>query len=89
MAELTIADWLGFSGVSLILLAYFLNLKGRLEPEDLSYILFNFIGSILACLASILLHYMPFVILEGVWFLVSLSALIRYFRRRKNNFIIQ
>ena len=79
-----LADWLGFSGVSLILLAYFLNLAGKLSPDNLSYILFNFIGSILACLASVLLHYVPFIILEGVWFLVSLSFLIQYFNKFKN-----
>ncbi len=78
---MTYVDWIGFVGVSLILIAYFLNLTQRIQPDDLRYILMNLIGAFLACLASILLRYMPFVLLEGVWLLVSVRALISYFNR--------
>lgn len=70
-------DWLGFAGVFQILLAYTLNVSGRLEKNSLAFILLNLIGAILACLASVLMKYMPFIILEGVWALVSLIALIK------------
>ena len=46
-------DYIGFFGVLLILSAYFLNVTGKLETKDLSYILLNLIGGALACLASI------------------------------------
>ncbi len=71
-------DWIGFVGVFQILLAYVLNVFGKLEKKDLMFILLNLIGASLACLASILMKYMPFVILEGVWALVSLIALLKY-----------
>jgi hypothetical protein len=71
-------DWIGFIGVFQILLAYILNVFGRIEKRSLSFILLNLIGAAMACLASILLDYMPFIILEGVWALVSLFALIKY-----------
>ncbi|MCB0636700.1 MAG: hypothetical protein KDC54_08785 [Lewinella sp.] len=74
------ADWIGFFGVALILLAYFLNLTGRLRPSELTYILLNLIGAGLACLASVLVHYLPFVFLEGVWVIVSFHSLIKFFR---------
>jgi len=74
------ADWIGFVGVFQILLAYVLNVFGKLEKKDLMFILLNFIGASLACLASILMKYMPFIILEGVWALVSLIALLKYKR---------
>ena len=76
---MNIIDWTGFVGVSLILLAYFLNLKNILPTTALSYILLNLIGAVLACLASVLMKYIPFIILEGVWTLVSLDALAKYF----------
>ncbi len=79
---MTFIDLIGFIGVLMILIAYFLNLTHRLSPEALSYILLNLIGAILACLASVLMHYMPFVLLEGTWTLVSLSALMRYFVKK-------
>lgn len=73
-------DWIGFIGVFLILLAYILNVLGKLKSKDLTFILLNLIGASLACLASILMDYLPFIILEGVWTLVSLIALINYLR---------
>ena len=75
-------DWLGFIGVSMILVAYFLNLTQRIQANDIRYILLNLIGAILACLASWLMRYFPFVLLEGTWTLVSLSALVKYFRNK-------
>ena len=71
-------DWIGFIGVFLILLAYILNITGKVANKHLAFILLNLIGASLACLASILLNYWPFIILESVWALVSLFALIKY-----------
>ena len=73
-------DWIGFIGVFQILLAYILNVIGKLKAKDLTFILLNLIGASMACLASILMEYLPFVILEGVWTIVSLISLIKYNR---------
>lgn len=79
---MTVTDWIGSIGVALILLAYILNIGDRVDSKDLSFILLNLIGASLACLASILIEYIPFVILEGAWIIASLLSLIKYF---KNN----
>ena len=79
MIHLNINDGIGLFGVSILLLAYLLNLAGKLDQKSLAYILMNVIGAGLACLASYLIGYFPFVILEGVWTLVSLFALVKYF----------
>ena len=71
-------DWLGSIGVFMILLAYFLNLSEKISPRDLLFILLNLVGAAMACLASVLLEYIPFIILEGAWTMVSLIALIRF-----------
>ena len=76
-------DIIGFIGVSLILIAYFQNLNGKLDSENIRYILLNLIGAILACLASLLMEYYPFVLLEGTWTFVSFLALIKYFQNKK------
>ena len=73
-------DWIGFIGVFQILLAYILNVIEKLERNDLAFILLNLIGASMACLASVLMKYVPFVILEGVWALVSLISLTKYTR---------
>lgn len=78
---MTLIDWIGFVGVFQILLAYILNVFGKLDNKDLIFILLNLIGAAMACLASILMKYIPFIILEGVWTLVSFIALLN---RKKN-----
>ena len=75
---MSIIDWVGFLGVLQILLAYSLNVMGKVSNKDLSFIMLNLFGAAMACLASILLNYWPFIILEAVWTLVSLYALINY-----------
>lgn len=77
---MNVIDVIGFIGVSMILLAYFLNLNNKLDTADINYILLNLIGAILACLASILMEYYPFVLLEGTWTIVSVVALFKYLR---------
>ena len=80
---MTQTDWIGFIGVTILLIAYFLNLRNLLKKESLTYLLLNFIGAGLACYASLLLHYIPFIILEGCWTMVSLFGLYQYFKVNK------
>ena len=80
--QLTINDWIGFTGVAILLLAFFLNLFKKISSTSLAYIFMNIIGAGLACLASWLINYIPFVILEGSWTLVSVFGLIRYFGKK-------
>lgn len=73
----SIADITGSIGVFILLLAFALNLFNKISKENLLYILMNIIGGGLACLASYLINYVPFIILEAVWTLVSIGALVR------------
>jgi hypothetical protein len=74
---MSLADISGTTGVALLLLAFFLNLFGIIQKENKGYILLNFAGAALACYASVLINFLPFVILEGTWALVALIAFIR------------
>jgi hypothetical protein len=76
---MTSTDWIGFAGVTILLVAYFLNLRGTIKKESVTYLLLNLMGAGIACLASILLKYLPFVILEGCWAVVSAVGLLHYF----------
>ncbi len=80
---MNVTDWLGTIGVLQILLAYFLNVTGNISTKSLSFILLNLIGATMACIASILLWYWPFIVLEGVWALVSLYSFINYLSKPK------
>jgi hypothetical protein len=80
--RLNLNDWIGFTGVAILLLAFLLNLLKRISSNSLLYILMNIVGAGLACLASWLINYVPFVILEASWTVVSLVALINYVRQK-------
>lgn len=82
---MTLVDWLGFLGVFQILLAYVLQVLGKLSKDHLAFILLNFLGASLACLASVLMEYIPFIILEAVWALVSLMSLISYGKYKRSH----
>jgi len=77
---MNVTDWLGFIGVFQILLAYFLNVLNKINTNHLLFILLNLIGAFMACLASILLNYFPFILLEGIWTLVSLYSLLKHYK---------
>lgn len=70
-------DIIGTIGVGLILLAYFCQTFGWLSNKSKMFFLLNILGAGLACYASWLIGYWPFVVLEGVWFLVSVLGLLK------------
>ena len=70
-------DWIGSLGVALLLIAFALNLAKVLPASSKAYAGLNAIGAALACWASWLIGFMPFVVLEGTWCLAALWALFR------------
>lgn len=80
---MTTTDWIGFLGVTILLIAFFLNIRNKIKKDSLAYLLMNCIGASIACLASVLLKYIPFIILEGSWSLVSAYGLFNYFFSKK------
>lgn len=73
----------GFIGVSILLIAFFLNITNKIEKESYLYLIMNFVGAALACLASILMNYLPFIILEGSWTLLSFIGIINKLNTKK------
>ncbi|HET6994024.1 MAG TPA: hypothetical protein VFI06_03530 [Chitinophagaceae bacterium] len=67
----------GIIGVGLILLAFFLNTAKFIPNNGKTYYVMNIFGAALACYASYLIAYLPFVILEGVWTIVSIYGLMK------------
>ena len=81
---MSFAEALGTIGVSLLLIGFFLNLFGLMKRSTLKYVLLNLFGGGLACTASILIEFFPFVILEGTWTVVALVGLGRLLRARSH-----
>lgn len=76
-------DTVGFTGVFILLVAFLLNLMKKISQDSLLYIILNCVGAGMACLASVLISYIPFIILEGTWTIVSLIALFNFLQKKK------
>ena len=80
MSLLAHPEFIGFVGVALLLIAFFLNLFRLLKADSLPYLGLNLIGAGLACASSYIIDFLPFVLLEGTWASVSAVALTRRLR---------
>ena len=70
-------DIISTIGVSLILLAFFLNTFKYVSDNSKLYFILNIIGGAFACYGGVLLNSLPFIILEGTWSVVALVGLIK------------
>ncbi|PZR90987.1 MAG: hypothetical protein DLM67_16910 [Candidatus Nephthysia bennettiae] len=72
------------AGVLLLLLAFALNVAGRLERRSLAYQSMNVVGASLSCYAAVLIAFWPFVVLEGCWTAVAaIAVVVHVLSRRK------
>lgn len=72
---------IGTIGVGLILLAYFLNIFSWVKKDGVLFFALNIIGASIACYASVLIRFWPFIILEGTWAIVSVIGLLKTIKK--------
>ena len=77
------SDLIATIGVSLLLIAFFLQSLKVIKSESASYGFLNLFGAAIAGYASWLIPFMPFVILEAVWSIVALYGLIKLYTKNK------
>ncbi len=73
------SDIIATVGVTLLLIAFFLQSTKVIKTDSASYGLLNLFGAAIAGYASWLIPFMPFVILEAVWSVVALYGLIKIY----------
>jgi uncharacterized protein with PQ loop repeat len=76
-----LATLIGSIGVTLLLVAFFLNVIRVLRTDSTPYIAMNLAGAVLAGVSSYLIGFLPFVVLEAAWALVASVALVRRARK--------
>ncbi|MDX2173819.1 MAG: hypothetical protein SFY56_11920 [Bacteroidota bacterium] len=74
---MSVSDWIGTIGVTLLLIAFALNITKKISPESIPYLLLNIFGAGLAGVSSYMIQFWPFVVLESVWVVASLLPLIK------------
>lgn len=80
---MNLTDWIGSIGVAILLIAFVLILINKISKSGMTYLLLNFIGSGLAGIASYLIHYTPFIILEGAWMVASLFGMWQNYKLKR------
>jgi hypothetical protein len=71
------SDILATAGVSILLVAFLLQILKVIRVESYSYSLMNLVGAGLAGISAWMINFMPFVVLESVWVVVSLFNLFK------------
>lgn len=74
-------DIIGTIGVSLILIAYFLNIFSLIKKDGVLFYVLNIFGGAIACFSSYLIQFWPFVVLEGTWAIISVVALLKSIKK--------
>lgn len=74
-------DIIGTIGVSLILIAYFLNIFSLIKKDGMLFYVLNILGGAIACFSSYLIQFWPFVVLEGTWAIISIIALLKSIKK--------
>jgi hypothetical protein len=77
------AHLIGSIGVGLILLAFAAVSSQRASPTGTLYLSANAVGAGLACISSVMIGFIPFVILEGIWCVIALGQLLQGRLRKK------
>jgi len=71
---------IGSVGVTLLLVAFFLNLMKALRSDGWLYLVMNLVGATMSCYSSYLIRFPPFVVLEGTWAAVAALGIARKLR---------
>lgn len=79
---MTIIGILGLVSALCALFAFVANEYGYLKNDDVRYDLLNFLAGLGLVMYALSIHALPFVLVNGVWALVSGIDLIKYARKR-------
>ncbi len=78
---MNLSDLLATIGVTLLLIAFLLNLLKKIHTEHLLYAILNLFGAALCGISAYMVSFYPFVVLESVWAMVALFALAKHVPR--------
>jgi len=68
---------MGTVGVAMLLVAFFMNLLGRMSANSATYLALNSVGAGLAALYALVLWAPPLIVLEGAWAIAAAYKLIK------------
>jgi putative permease len=70
-------------GSLLILIGFVFSQLGKLKTTSLNYLLLNAIGALILGIDAFIGKQWGFVLLEGVWSIVAIQGLFKYFNKKE------
>ena len=80
---MTIPDFIGLSGVALLIITYALLQLDKIDPKGFWYSFNNLVVAILVTVSLIYTPNLASIVIEIFWFIISLYGLIMW-KKRKN-----
>src|SRR3972149_4499697 len=74
---------IGASGTLIMLIGFLLNQKNIWKNSDIRYDAANLVGSVLLINYAILLHSLPFAVLNFVWAAASFKDVMKSFKKKR------
>lgn len=82
MSDLAVPDLVGFLGVGLIVVTYFLSQIGRMQTTRAPYPAINGAGALLILFSLYHRPNPPSIVIECFWLMISAIGLVRALRKR-------
>ena len=80
---ISITDFIGLTGVALLIVTYALLQLDRIDPKGFWYSFNNLVVAILVTVSLVYTPNLASIVIEVFWFLISLYGVIMYFRRKQ------
>ena len=80
--SVTLPQLIGYTGVALLIVTYFLLQIGKIDPKGFWYSFNNLIVAILVTVSLVYTPNLPSLVIEFFWFFISLYGIIMYLKRK-------
>lgn len=81
---MTIPDFIGLSGVALLIITYALLQLDKIDPKGFWYSFNNLVVAILVTVSLVYTPNLASIVIEIFWFLISLYGIVMYYKRKTN-----
>jgi len=81
---MTIPDFVGLSGVALLIITYALLQTDRIDPKGFWYSFNNLLVAVLVTVSLIYTPNLASIVIEVFWFLISAYGVYMYFHRKRS-----
>ena len=81
---MTLPDFIGLSGVALLIVTYALLQLDRIDPKGFWYSFNNLIVAILVTVSLVYTPNLASLVIEFFWFIISAYGIYMYFKRKNS-----